>query len=260
MEPAIHLHQDGQTILCQSTSPLATRLSRGDWPPGDGELQVVKRSPKATSGYLCVPEGDQQRLFFKWYRTSGLGRNLLTRQRLRRTWQINWYLHEQGVPVPRPHAIILGKTGAWLLTEAVAGAQALTECLAQRAVTLDQARRITLDTARDIAHMHTLGVTHGDLKWGNLLVTPSHTLVFVDLDSARQRSHVSANQGAKDLARYTVSGLEQNLDAAWAFRLCQTYGACRSLSAEQIFHATRPIVRRIGLQHQKRYGRPPVTL
>lgn len=238
-------------------SIVATRVSTGDWPPADHELRVVKRNRKVVSGFLQTAQQNLPGLFFKHYLTRP---SLFSRRAAERIWRINWSLHNHGVPVPRPHALITGNSGVWLITEAIEGAAALTDRLADDALTPGQMQTVTIEATRAIAHMHSLGVIHGDLKWGNILVTEELTPALVDLDSARQRWRVSARAGAKDLARFIVGGLEQGLNTAWAARICSVYCETRVLSETTIYETMRPVVRRISLRHQRRYGRRPVSL
>lgn len=195
--------------------------------------------------------------FFKHYFTWP---NLITRRAAERTWEINWHLHNHGIPVPRPQAVITGKSGVWFITDAIEGAAALTERLADNALSPGQTQAVTTEATRAIAHMHALGVIHGDLKWGNILVTQEQKPVLVDLDSARRRLRVGARAGARDLARFIVGGLEQGLNTAWAARICSVYCETRALSELNVYETMRPIVRRIGLRHERRYGRRPVSL
>lgn len=242
---------------CTADSPLATRLASGDWPPADQELRVIKCNRKVASGFVRTTASNQPELFFKHYVTKP---GLLARRAAKRTWKISWYLHNQGVPVPRPQALVIEDSGVWFITEAAVDSAALTERLADNVLTPEQTQAVTTKAAQAIAHIHDLGVIHGDLKWGNILVTQEMKPVLVDLDSSRRRWRVGARAGAKDLARFVVGGLEQGLDATWAARICSVYCDARSLSKTRIYNTMRPIVRRISLRHQKRYNRRPVSL
>jgi hypothetical protein len=101
--------------------------------------------------------------------------------------EITCYLHDKGFPVVEPFAAVI-KCGfltkeLHLLTLYKEGAVDLLDFLAgsERIGRLRAVRRL----ARLFYQLETLGVRHPDLHLNNVLVTPTHDLLFLDFDKAR---------------------------------------------------------------------------
>ncbi len=131
----------------------------------------------------------------------------------------------RGVGVPAVRAVAYGSersahflTTCFLITEEVPGAENLTT-LAQSAMDGDQPldrrqRRETISTlARELATMHGLGVSHGNLFWRNLLFrsgpdgTPELFLLDVHPLTRWQRLRAGQRWWLRELAQTAVSAL-----------------------------------------------------
>jgi len=111
----------------------------------------------------------------------------------------------------------------------------LTEDLEQLTKRLDSGGLIEV-LARNVARMHDSRVSHGDLKWPNILVEKENNeLWFVDLDAAKLHRHrVSVTAVARDLARFVLYGFQTQTDNGILNRFVDEYCLHRRLARESI--------------------------
>lgn len=62
--------------------------------------------------------------------------------------------------------------------------------------------------AEVLAGFHRVALTHGDLKWSNIIVGNDKSFTFVDLDNARSHKHFNKSAVMKDLMRFYRYGFE----------------------------------------------------
>jgi len=241
---------------------LDTALRKGLWPPEQRQLQVRKGRGRATSGIIQI-EAEGVPLFFKRFRyrpTSLTLRRLLSRERAMTNWKVASVLWAHGIATAKPEGCLWHRGEAWFLCEAQENAITLAT-LSRQPPGPDACIEPSLGFALEIARMHEAGVLHRDLKWGNLLVDTHGALSIIDLDSARCYSHpVPANPAARDLARFVVGGLEAGLTESWLDEVAQRYTRARDIPPTPLRNHLKPAIRRISRIHQRRYGRPGVSM
>ena len=100
---------------------------------------------------------------------------------------LNW-MHDQGLPVPRPVAALYAPKGvlyrAALLTQRIPEARPLEEVLRDRS--LDQGVWMSVGAA--VRRMHDLGVFHSDLNCRNILLDAQNRVWLIDFDKCRRRA------------------------------------------------------------------------
>jgi tRNA A-37 threonylcarbamoyl transferase component Bud32 len=90
-------------------------------------------------------------------------------------------------------------TRGYLVSEWIQGARHADAALA--AGSAADRRRLLQGIAGLVARIHDAGLSHRDLKAGNVLVTADGALRLVDLDGLREVHPVGAHRAARDLAR-----------------------------------------------------------
>ncbi|GGX83880.1 3-deoxy-D-manno-octulosonic acid kinase [Litchfieldella qijiaojingensis] len=107
------------------------------------------------------------------------------RSRAFRELRLTAYLHERGLPVPRPIGACVWRHGlayeAALITVRLPGAQALAERLPHA----DDSLLVKVGTT--VRRFHDAGLDHVDLNARNLLVDTHDRLWLIDLDRCRLR-------------------------------------------------------------------------
>lgn len=72
----------------------------------------------------------------------------------------------------------------------------------------DLSKELALGFAEVLAGFHRVSLTHGDLKWSNIIVGTDKSFIFVDLDNARSHKHFNKSAVMKDLIRFYRYGFE----------------------------------------------------
>jgi len=131
---------------------------------------------------------------FKWFPLAlwTLGTKsfaVLGRSRLEREYSVNQFLHSQGFPVPRILYMSLQQS---LVFEEYIEGKSLTEIIKHIISSKEKnIAKIALvrEVGRKIAEAHTLGVSLGDCKPENIIVTKDGKTCFVDLEQATRNGN-----------------------------------------------------------------------
>jgi len=104
----------------------------------------------------------------------------------RKAWIDGWFLHEAGVPTPRPRAVLerrVGpfKTSSYFLADYVPG-RSLYRLLRYEWPSEAVVRELAQQTAAIWQRLDELGVCHNDFKTENLLVDPQGKVWLIDVD------------------------------------------------------------------------------
>jgi len=183
------------------------------------------------------------------------------KHRAQTQWQISWHLLEHGVLVPEPMGYLIKQKGlfwreGYFFSEALSGCDNLGT-LAKN----DKGLSDRLDSgaliealAGAIALLHDSGVTHGDLKWSNILVHGKRNEPwFVDLDAAKLRGRfLGPGYVARDLARFVLSGVEAGTDASIINRFLDEYALRRKVTRESLHRPVTRVLRKLKKRHKKK--------
>jgi len=184
------------------------------------EDEIIKEAPRILVKAIVPDQGENsQQLIAKKYRNAPgflqRLRALFRSSRAKRGWINAHNLIMRGIPTPEP--VAFGEKRHWgiiqesfFLTEKKPGAQGsdvFLKELSQHPTDLEK-KALTKDflvrLARIVRWMHITGISHGDLKASNILVTIRKKRPFIfliDLDGAKIRSKVGTKGIAKDLSR-----------------------------------------------------------
>ena len=231
---------------------------------------LIKSSESTCSALVQIPAastaGDLEPVFVKKFHFKGIVHSLKPLFRPHRAqvmWRVSWHLLNHYIPVAEPEGYLIKQRGPFCL-KGYFFAKVLPKCstLEEMAEDLD---RLTLrldpgglieTLVQNIARMHSSGVSHGDLKWSNILVhDEKNELWFVDLDSAElQRQSPSTKAIARDLARFLLSAQEAGIEEAVLERFLDEYTHHRKLSRARIDGPIDRILRKLRHRHKKKYG------
>ncbi|WP_081624500.1 lipopolysaccharide kinase InaA family protein [Thioalkalivibrio sp. AKL10] len=240
--------------------PVVKALQAGH-PVLDGaRRECLKTNAQAESG-LLFSDFSPDPVFYKRYPSRWRNRilgHLGIRSRARRVWEFSTYLKGHNAPVATPLAYLDGSAESWFFCEALPQHPSLNQWLEDDA--LPDAALLSEQAAQAIATLHNAGVVHRDFKWGNVLFSATGDLIIADLDGARFHHQPRRADLARDLARFSVNGLEVGLTQSWARSFIGRYCKIRGIPVERLLPAVARSVTVISKRHQKRYRRPPVSL
>jgi len=152
------------------------------------------------------PGADGAWVVVKHYRSRGALRRLGDRRRAAREEALLAGLHAAGVRVPRPLALERDREGWRLAMEPVEGARTLAELL-------EAGSPLPAGLARDlgsaVGRAHAVGLRHGDLHAGNLLVDVRGEGWLVDLAAARHTDPLEERRLREDLVALLADAIER---------------------------------------------------
>ena len=207
-------------------------------------------------------EGSPEEIFVKEFRSKNILHSLkprFSRHRAQMAWQISWHLLDSGIPVPEPEGYLLRKSGpfygkGYFFSKVLSGCNNLAT-LAWTSKELSKrlaSGGLVEALARGIAELHDCGVTHGDLKWSNILVDEKdNRLWFVDLDSAKLHTHfLGPSKVARDLARFVLYGFQTETNNAYINRFLDEYCRQRRLARESIEARMAKALKKLRKRHK----------
>ena len=246
-------------------SNLEKWLNQGNSPRqfGSSDAEIIKSNEKITSSIetLQLPSilENENRLFVKKFSHKPYWRilySLIGRHRAVKTWEMSRVLSEIGIPVPKTFGYFICPRGndwgtSYCCTEVIRDTENLTDMLTNNKGAYNRLCEsgIFTQVVSGIAKMHDHHITHGDLKWVNIMVSISKALIwFIDLDSCtRQRLNIK-REISKDLARFVVSGFESGLNRNEVYPLLTTYAELRNMDIAHVNRMIRDPIRKLSSQ------------
>lgn len=234
-----------------------------------GRFSVLKSCRSTRTTIIKLPHSDPvsgtEEVFIKEYRFKNPIHSfypLFTKHRAQRVWETSWYLLKCGISVPQPIGYLIKRIGRYCI-KGYAFSSVLAECdslhdLAQGDIHSLKAR-LELDgivdiLAQNVALMHQSGVSHGDLKWSNILLHQKESrLWFVDLDATEIHKNTdSIVPFARDLARFVLNAGEAGFDKAFADRFLDGYAHECGLARNQMDKQVEPILKKLAERHRRK--------
>ncbi len=209
-----------------------------------GNVTVIKRDKRVVTAVARLPtdgHNDSCTVLVKRFRHKALWRAVyapLGRHRAQRVWQMSRTLRHLDVPVPQPIAYFVKRRGrrwgtSYYLCEYLIGVENLFDSVTRDNDAFERMsdNGLLAVIMRAIACMHANGITHGDLKWVNILVDTDNTAAwFVDLDGTKEHGVYAERRAARDMARFVVSGFEAGFAVDVLRPLLQWYCEARKLN------------------------------
>jgi len=174
-------------------------------------------------------------------------------------WKVSWHLLKNSIPVPEPEGYLLERNWpfygqGYFCSKVLSGCDSLG-ALAWTSRELSErfaSGGLIEALARGIAALHECGVTHGDLKWSNILVDEKdNTFWFVDLDSAKLHTHfLGPTEIARDLARFVLYGFQTETRSDIIHRFLDEYCLRRRLARESIEESMEKVLKKLRKRHK----------
>jgi hypothetical protein len=230
----------------------------------NGSLLKSSSSARSALVNLDPVSGDVEAksLYVKEFRYKGVVHSLkylFGKHRAQVMWKVSWHLLKYSIPVPEPEGYLLEKSGpfyrkGYFFSRVLWGCNSLAS-LAWTSRELNKrldSGGLVEALARGIAALHDCGVTHGDLKWSNILVDEKdNRFWFVDLDSAKLHTHFLGPSGvARDLGRFVLYGFQTETNNAIISRFLDEYCRHRRLARESIESRMAKVLKKLHKRHR----------
>jgi len=186
-------------------------------------------------------------------------KHLFGKHRAQVMWKVSWHLLKNSMPVPEPEGYLLERSWpfygkGYFFSKVIWGCNSLgTLAWTSRELSRRLASGGLIEAlARGIAALHECGVTHGDLKWSNILVDEKdNRFWFVDLDSAKLHRHFLGPTGiARDLARFVLYGFQTETKSDIIHRFLDEYCRHRGLARESIEESMAKVLKKLRKRHK----------
>ena len=229
-------------------------------------VQLIKSGDSIRNALIRLStdklEVKPKEIFVKEFRSKNTLHGLkpcFTRHRAQIAWQISCHLLNSGIPVPEPEGYLLKKKGpfyrkGYFFSAVLSGCNSLGS-LAWTSRELHKrlaSGGLVEALALRIAALHDCGVTHGDLKWSNILVhEKNNSLWFVDLDSAKLHTHfLGPSRVARDLARFVLYGFQTETSNAIINRFLDEYCRNRKLDRGSVEAGMAKMLKKLRKRHK----------
>lgn len=198
MSPALQVAQlsQGPHFFLYDSSQI-TQIEAGYFEPAwwaRQEKLLGTAQGRGTTAFVDAGEADW---VLRHYRRGGLAARFITdhylwlggeRSRAFREWRLLVALYQRGLPVPRPIAAHVRRTGlryqADLITARLVNAETLAQFLLRQRLPASQWQALgTL-----IARFHSEGVCHHDLNAHNIMFDGASNFSLIDFDKSRLRA------------------------------------------------------------------------
>lgn len=221
--------------------------------------RILKSTAKLEA--VLIQAADRE-WFVKKYRANGWPKRLAGAvgvNRARHNHDMSKALGRAGVPVVETACWVQqGRfPRAWYLVN-----EALSDAVTLKEGTLGQLEGLGFEAwwqqiADLMAQMHEAGLTHGDMKWANLMIDRQRRKIFlIDLDGVRRSRFRHWRGAARDLARFLLSAREFGVDEALVERFLCRYATHRRISRTQLDRLVDVPYRKLAGRHRRQYGAP----
>ncbi len=240
------------TAFLRSIAETLSQGSTSDEAQFRQQLRIVKDSPHSFAG-IC--EGDGARAFVKCYQPKNRFKQLLSRWQSPAKFFPYQIALELGrtVPVPRPLAVVKNASSGnrYYFSEYVKGVDFATGVYEQG---LDP-QPLLAPIADQLARCHQHGWCHGDFKWGNVFITESGRVMFIDLDGVSSSGGMLGRKRRwRDLARFVVNVEDFNLQKVLIHEFLQAYALTAGTSEALLLKAIQEPLQKFREKHDKKYG------
>ena len=191
-------------------------------------IKLIKSDKKTQCGFVRLTgiEGKKSdsRLFVKEYkqkRKAGVSLASFGKRRAKNVWSMSLHLIGHKISVPQPAGFFVYNKGSrkgigYYCCEPLIKTKCLADIAYYDTPLFD--RLVNRDffgaVAAELAAIYRLKVSHGDMKWTNILVDEeSEKFWFIDLDACRKNSDFRQDKlAARDIARFVVAAIEADLN------------------------------------------------
>ncbi len=178
-------------------------------------------------------------------------------ERAPRLWQMSHLFMALEIPIAQPLGYVLAGRGlrrrqSYFYSEYAQGKRdllsVLKECPELLGRFVDQ--RLFFRIAFYLARLHNSGYCHGDTKWANIMVDEENSdLLFIDLDGARPVKAALGRGVVKDVSRFVVDMLEQDVPPAEIRQFVKDYSNMRVLVSTLVQQKITPHINKALRRH-----------
>jgi tRNA A-37 threonylcarbamoyl transferase component Bud32 len=183
----------------------------------------------------------------------------------KRAYNASLMLHKNGFDAPAVMGLFERRLGPFctdnlLLTEEVVNAKSMPQLLADIGQSSDKntraAKRALIEAfATTIGQMHAKGISHGDLRLGNVLVVKEHEnwrFYFIDNERTRKFHHLPARLRLKNLIQ--VNMIRHGISNADRLRFFKLYLSENQRIQGQSSKWAKKIITKTNRRVRKKYG------
>lgn len=242
---AFRVQKYGNMVICSKRErdlPQKLVESPDTYLTGHGNKNILKNGNTVRAAKVIVD--DYPPLFLKRYNYQGVfhaTKSLVRKTRARKVWIHGNAFQLRGIPVAEPIACMEQKKGllvytSYFLADFIPNCLTLHTVMMNESGTIEEKKQILLRLAEQVAHMHTFGCLHGDLKWSNIGIQNQSDMIllyFMDLDGSKVRKKLSDKEKTKDIARCYYDLTRYTSDSSLHDCFLDTYYAKSSLSVSR---------------------------
>ena len=223
------------------------KLIKSDTKTQCGVVRLTGNKDRKSDSQLFVKEYRQKR-------NAGLSLSTFGKRRAKNVWSMSWHLISQNISVPQPAGFFVYNKGSrkgvgyyccepLIKTKCLADIAYYDKPLFDRLVNGDFFDAV----AAELAEFYRLNISHGDMKWTNILVNEqSEKFWFVDLDACKKNSDFRQNKlAARDVARFVVGAIEADLNDKMLIHFLLRYAEGIGTTVEVLKDAIRVRVQKL---------------
>ncbi len=221
-----------------------------------GCAKIIKTDTKTKTGLVQITDTTAD-IFVKQYKLLPQFRILkliFGQSRALNVWNIAWHLYNNNVPVAKPIAYFVYHDGDYKGTgyyccEALADCKMLADIayydkkLYENLLKSDFFERVL----NNITMIHQLGISHGDMKWTNILVNEkTFDFWFIDLDACVRHRRMKLDYlASRDISRFVVNAVEADTSNAMIEKFLDIYAKGNDFTISKLKQIIRPRVQRL---------------
>jgi len=254
--------------VCKRKSDLPSLFSSGITPEEwfQNDIKTLKRDKQIWVKLLQSPDG--QLIVAKRFILKNIWHHAKTFYREERSltlWKMSHIFQELELPVPSPLGYVIEKKNKFHIVQYfycqyLPNMNNLNLVALSRPDISDWLKKTDIipRIAKLLAQLHNAGISHGDMKWANILTNEKNgDFYFIDLDDASQTDSALNRGMKKDIGRFLVDIIEFNLPDCFSDIFLTDYCQERGLEVELVKKEIKPFIKKVLRRHSNHWNKPP---
>ncbi len=220
----------------------------------ESHVNRIKEGRYSYAGFITV-DGCQSTVFLKCYKPKGIFQRCLFSWGVARAYRAYHVSCGSILPVVSSYALVRNtySSNLYVFYNAISGSN-LSEYYKSTPETQNLSALLA-DCGHKLAALHEAGWTHGDFKWGNVLVNRSQSsVIFADMDAARSMSRYNRSACGRDIARFIVNAEDYHVDENLMSHFLSAYANTVGLTERACIKHAQPALEKLRLRHDRKYG------